>query len=524
MKHYNHLLTTFVLAAVMVFSYASTTYAANISVDFEQEPLFSEGDIKPGDTISRTVVVTNTSTESQDVYVKATNGFSTGNLASTLFLSVTGGGTLINNLPISSFIDGTPRALTSNLTNGASVTYTFSVAFPSTAGNEFQLGTAGFDFCIGFSGGENSCVSDGDSGGETPTPTTPTGGGGGGGGGGGPVTLTNLDTFNENALNITLGGDATIVWDTNLPATSRVVYGLQSAGPYNLNLFDTNFGYPSTTAEETTITLDHQLPLSGLIPGETYVYRVASRQNPGDVFTVSPEFIFTVPLVASTFFSVEPEGEPDGGGTGGDGNTAGGTNNSGGNTPTDAPTQPQDDTTTPPVSEEGGQNNTQAAAALFGLPDFLNNLFAIGECDSAWIVTIITLIAYLIATWWGRDMIDAKVPIARTFSRTTIFALLGAVSALLVWFIDEDPYEMFPLLVMALLMAGSALLDFFTADTTLPYARLFRTLIVFVAGIAGAIVLGVIIEAWCYIWPLVLVLIVLFVRLAHLFTSHRDNV
>lgn len=521
MRHYNRLLTIFILAGAMLCSSATTVFAANISVDFEQEPLFSEGDIKPGDTISRTVVVTNTSTESQDVYVKATNGFSTGNLASTLYLTVTSGTTFINNLPISSFIDGTPRALTSNLANGASATYTFSVAFPSTAGNEFQLGSAGFDFCVGFSGGDNSCVSDGDGGGETPVPTTPPSGGGGGGGG--PVTLTNLDTFNENALNITLDGDATIVWDTNLPATSKVVYGLQSGGPYSLNLFDPNFGYPATTAEETIITLDHSLPLSGLIPGETYVYRVASRQNPGDVFTVSPEFIFTVPLVASTFFSVEPEGEPQGGATGG-GNTTGSTAGGvGGTTGGDATTEPQDDTTTPPEGEEQPQNNSQAAAALFGLPDFLNNLFAIGECDSAWIVTIITLIAYLIATWWGRDMVDAKVPIARTFSRTTIFALLGAVSAMIIWFIDEDPYEMFPLLVMALLMAGSALLDFFTADSTLPYTRLFRTLVVFVTGVIGAILLGVLIEAWCYIWPLVLVLIVLFVRLAHLFTSHRDN-
>lgn len=522
-----HTVLTFFSALLCVFSFTTSAYAANISVVFEQTPLFSEGDVKPGDSISRTVTVTNTSGAPQNVYVKAENGFSTGSLADTLFLTVVNGSTFISDLPVSSFIDGAERALTQNLANGASVAYTFTVDFPSSAGNEYQLGTAGFDFCIGFSAGQNGCISDGNGGGEGGGGggsggggggSTPTGGGGGGGGNG-PVSGTiPLDTFNEDAQNITLAGDATIVWDTNLPATSKVVFGLQSGGSYSLNLFDSNFGYPLGTSEEVALGLNHSIPLGGLIPGETYVYRVASRQNPTDVFTVSPEFIFTVPLTGPSFFSTDPFGGEGGGGSlQGGGSPGGGTGggaqggvveseNGGGETQGGAPEE----------------NYGQAAAAFFGIPDFLNNLFDFGECECAWVTSLIALLGYLFAVWFGKEFIHAITPIETTFRRHTGIALIGAAGALVAWFVNI-PCAMLSLLVMAVLVAFSAVLDFFTAASVLPYTRLMRILTIFVIGMGGATLYAFVGDAWCYLWPFAISLVVLIARMIYVFVVHGSR-
>ena len=83
----------------------------------------------------------------------------------------------------------------------------------------------GFTLCVGFVGSEPVC-------GVAFVP--PTSGGGGGGSGGGSGTIVKLQISNENAA--PLGIDtATITWDTNRAATSQVVYGLASSGPYTLN-------------------------------------------------------------------------------------------------------------------------------------------------------------------------------------------------------------------------------------------------------------------------------------------------
>jgi hypothetical protein len=84
-------------------------------------------------------------------------------------------------------------------------------------------------------------------------------------------------------------GAVLVTWDTNIPATSQVVYGLTSGGPYSLNLTLTNFGYPFGTIEDATKTVSHSVKLEGLVPNQFYSYRVVSRASPP---TVSNEHTF----------------------------------------------------------------------------------------------------------------------------------------------------------------------------------------------------------------------------------------
>lgn len=87
--------------------------------------------------------------------------------------------------------------------------------------------------------------------------TTSFGGSSSGGGiGGGPITIgqKHLIISNEQIANVTPPqlNTVSVSWNTNMPATSQVIYGLVSGGPYVLNLSATNFGYSMSTVEDMT--------------------------------------------------------------------------------------------------------------------------------------------------------------------------------------------------------------------------------------------------------------------------------
>lgn len=82
-----------------------------------------------------------------------------------------------------------------------------------------------------------------------------------------------------------------IVWTTNVPATSGVIYGLTVAGPYNLNTNATNFGYPFSTGENDQKVLNHRVSISGIVVGQSYSVRVVSSVT-GPNF--GPEYRFIV--------------------------------------------------------------------------------------------------------------------------------------------------------------------------------------------------------------------------------------
>jgi hypothetical protein len=94
-------------------------------------------------------------------------------------------------------------------------------------------------------------------------------------------------------------GVVIVTWDTNISATSQVIYGLASNGPYNINMSANNFGYTYGTPEQDldpNKVTSHFVTISGLTPGN-YVYRVVSKASPA---TVGYEYQFTVPTSSAS--------------------------------------------------------------------------------------------------------------------------------------------------------------------------------------------------------------------------------
>ncbi len=94
----------------------------------------------------------------------------------------------------------------------------------------------------------------------------------GGGGGGGSVTLS---IYNER-LAVTGTTTVVVTWNTNIPADSRVVYGLNSvtspaSAPY--------YGYPLTTATSTTYTTTHSMTITGIPSMIATYYRPVSTNG-----------------------------------------------------------------------------------------------------------------------------------------------------------------------------------------------------------------------------------------------------
>lgn len=85
----------------------------------------------------------------------------------------------------------------------------------------------------------------------------------------------------ETAANI--GEDSAIItWDTDKPATSRVVYDVVSHATIG---DEPNYGYAFSTEEKdiTEKVTSHSVLMSGLSAGVTYYYRVVSKASPASV-------------------------------------------------------------------------------------------------------------------------------------------------------------------------------------------------------------------------------------------------
>jgi len=82
---------------------------------------------------------------------------------------------------------------------------------------------------------------------------------------------------NIQATNITKTG-VTITWETDIPASSRVIYDTVSHSDISGQTAP-NFGYAATTPETdvTTKVTSHSVDISGLNPGTQYFFRVISQ-------------------------------------------------------------------------------------------------------------------------------------------------------------------------------------------------------------------------------------------------------
>lgn len=112
-----------------------------------------------------------------------------------------------------------------------------------------------------------------------------------------PVETHSLELSNVRVTAI--GGTrdtALIEWDTNVPATSEVVYGIESEDEYEFDVEDgDHYGYPEGTVRDESKKLHHRILLTGLTPGEAYKYRAVSFASPG---VGSDEYAFVLSVLS----------------------------------------------------------------------------------------------------------------------------------------------------------------------------------------------------------------------------------
>ncbi len=168
------------ICAVSLFFFAGSVQAAPLEVQFETVPLFGESNFLPGDTITKTVTVTNNSGEDKSVYTELINVVDDDGLGDAM-------GVIINNGDFftGSFVDfdTAGKVGLSTLSNGASTVYTYRMTFFPESGNEYQYASLSFDLCIGFAGGNFECDDGETSGGDGDGDGDGDGGGSTGGGG-----------------------------------------------------------------------------------------------------------------------------------------------------------------------------------------------------------------------------------------------------------------------------------------------------------------------------------------------------
>ena len=368
-----------VASAFFLLAPATATAAGTFNVDFQTTPLFSQLNIAPGDSVTRTIVVDNKDANLESFYMEALNSNNTG-LGSALIFTVNNGGTQLYRGTLEDFFT-VGKVQLGSVVAGATTTYAATVSFVDSSGNNYQNVSAGFDLCIGIVGGDTTCDESNSGGGGDDN--GPNNGGGNNGissfGGGSMSQLLRISDENGFAVPPTMG---TITWRTNMSATTQVVYGSKLGEPYVLNLSATNFGYPNSTNEDSTLTTHHLVALSGLIPGATYDFRLVSRLNTGGMPTLSPEYKLVMPsrLAFAPFLNIL-------GGTNGTGNRK---ENVSSGTPT----------TTIATTDGlaiGAKNNDAfaAAAALAGpFPWLKNNWF--------WFLLAFGIFALLFGALYGR--------------------------------------------------------------------------------------------------------------------------
>jgi len=255
-----------------------------VKITFEQEPLFQELNFLPGETITHWISVENISPETQPIGIEVINYSTSSNdwLAEQLILEISENSTKLYESSLAGFFTAGEIKL-SDLEAGATTTYFFKVTFLSQAGDTYQGTQVSFDFRIGALGKESI-------GGEIP-------------GGGGGYFIPGLTIFNEQ-IPTTTPNQVTITWETNRPATSRVIYSSQYQ-PHTLRLDEPpNYGYASSTPEDLTLVTLHQMVISGLEPATTYYFRCVSHGS----LAISKELVFITPKIEKEVAGVE-EGE-----------------------------------------------------------------------------------------------------------------------------------------------------------------------------------------------------------------------
>ena len=136
----------------------STAFAiGDLTVDWgigigDVGPIFSVTNMAPGDTEARDVIVTNNALAVRPIGIKGIKDSEIGSLSDALDLTITEGVNTLYSDTLSQFFtdsldpDGIPLG---NIGPSDNKTYTFTVTFQESAGNEFQETNVVFDIIFG---------------------------------------------------------------------------------------------------------------------------------------------------------------------------------------------------------------------------------------------------------------------------------------------------------------------------------------------------------------------------------------
>ncbi len=282
MTHFTHkYLVPIALAASMLFGWVGVAAASDLSVSYQSDPLFYNSNLAPGESVSKTVTVTNTGTVNQSLYLDTKNSSSDG-LADVMTLSIASSSITYFTDTFSNLFT-TAQVFLGDVAPAATRTFVLTATMATSSDNMYQATTMGFDLCLGFSGGDIVC--DGTSGSST----------GGGGGGGVSAFSDSFRLYNEAVGGIsTVNGQAIVTWNTNRPATSYVVCGNSAHGPFDLDPVAPYLGYEFAVGEITNLVDTHALVVTVPEAG-TYECRPASREQTAGGFTVGNPVTFTIP-------------------------------------------------------------------------------------------------------------------------------------------------------------------------------------------------------------------------------------
>jgi len=242
--------------------------------------IFDKANFLPGDGVVRLIRATNNTAGTLKIGTKAVISSTCSGIcfADKLKLKITDQSlnTLYENSLTNFF--GQEEVALSDVVSGGVAIYNFTITFLPESNNDYQNTNVSFNLIVGALGTESIS-------GEIPS----------GGGGGGGFFIPGLQIFNEAASDIG-GGQATITWETNKDATSRVIFSSEFQ-PHILQLDNPpNYGYMHSTSEDTSSTTNHSMVISGLEPGTTYYFRCVSHGS----FAVSAEHSFTTPGTKKT--------------------------------------------------------------------------------------------------------------------------------------------------------------------------------------------------------------------------------
>ena len=141
-----------IMTVVLIFPAIVLADEDDLVVEFESTPLFSEANFLPGNTITRTVEVTNNTEGAKDIIAEAINVSDPDDFSEVLGLVITEDENELYNDTLANFFEEGEANLSSITGLGGSAIYNFSISFLPDSGNGYQENELGFDILVGFRG------------------------------------------------------------------------------------------------------------------------------------------------------------------------------------------------------------------------------------------------------------------------------------------------------------------------------------------------------------------------------------